>query len=100
MPSIISLRNSFRIYYNQADPNGRGDLALVSWYDDKNLGLSKEPVLPLASDVYSNFNGRILRVPVFHVSLQPLQLFRRISEIRENLKFTFTDTTMVLDQLR
>uniref|UniRef100_A0A1I8N7D3 Ionotropic glutamate receptor C-terminal domain-containing protein n=2 Tax=Musca domestica TaxID=7370 RepID=A0A1I8N7D3_MUSDO len=59
-------KKAFRIYYNQAHPDGNGHLSLVSWYDGDNLGLSKEPLLPPASQVYSNFHGRIFRVPVFH----------------------------------
>ncbi|XP_061387929.1 ionotropic receptor 40a [Musca vetustissima] len=59
-------KKAFRIYYNQAHPDGNGHLSLVSWYDGDNLGLSKEPLLPPASNVYSNFHGRIFRVPVFH----------------------------------
>lgn len=47
---------------------------MVSWYDGDNLGLSKEPLLPLAKNVYSNFQGRVFRVPVFHVSLE-IRLF-------------------------
>lgn len=58
----------FRIYYNQAYPDGLGRLCLVSWYDGDNLGLSKEPLLPSAKSVYSNLQGRVFRVPVFHVS--------------------------------
>uniref|UniRef100_A0A1B0FLG7 Ionotropic glutamate receptor C-terminal domain-containing protein n=1 Tax=Glossina morsitans morsitans TaxID=37546 RepID=A0A1B0FLG7_GLOMM len=57
---------AFRIYYNQAVSNNNGQLSLVSWYDGENLGLSKEPLLPLASSVYANFHGRVFRVPVFH----------------------------------
>ncbi|XP_073823427.1 ionotropic receptor 40a isoform X2 [Musca autumnalis] len=59
-------KKAFRIYYNQAHPDGNGRLSLVSWYDGDNLGLSKEPLLPPASNVYSNFHGRVFRVPVFH----------------------------------
>ncbi|XP_075150149.1 ionotropic receptor 40a [Haematobia irritans] len=57
---------AFRVYYNQAHPHGNGRLSLVSWYDGDNLGLSKEPLLPSTKRVYSNFQGRVFRVPVFH----------------------------------
>ncbi|XP_065356439.1 ionotropic receptor 40a [Calliphora vicina] len=59
-------KRAFRIYYNQAYADGLGRLKLVSWYDGDNLGLSKEPLLSLAKTVYSNFQGRVFRVPVFH----------------------------------
>uniref|UniRef100_A0A1I8Q5I7 Ionotropic glutamate receptor C-terminal domain-containing protein n=1 Tax=Stomoxys calcitrans TaxID=35570 RepID=A0A1I8Q5I7_STOCA len=59
-------KKAFRIYYNQAFPDGNGRLSLVSWYDGDNLGLSKEPLLPSTKVVYSNFQGRVFRVPVFH----------------------------------
>uniref|UniRef100_A0A1A9X076 Ionotropic glutamate receptor C-terminal domain-containing protein n=1 Tax=Glossina brevipalpis TaxID=37001 RepID=A0A1A9X076_9MUSC len=57
---------AFRIYYNQAVSTNNGQLSLVSWYDGENLGLSKEPLLPLASSVYADFHKRVFRVPVFH----------------------------------
>ncbi|XP_036322623.1 ionotropic receptor 40a [Rhagoletis pomonella] len=59
-------KKAFRIYYNQAVPDGVSNLRLVNWYDGDNLGLQKVPLLPNAATVYSNFNGRIFRVPVFH----------------------------------
>ncbi|XP_060666580.1 ionotropic receptor 40a-like [Drosophila nasuta] len=59
---------AFRIYYNQAAPTGTSQLRLVNWYDSDNLGLQRTPLLPSAASVYSNFEGRVFRVPVFHVS--------------------------------
>ncbi|XP_012160597.1 ionotropic receptor 40a [Ceratitis capitata] len=59
-------KKAFRIYYNQAVPDGVSNLRLVNWYDGDNLGLQKVPLLPNAASVYSNFNGRVFRVPVFH----------------------------------
>nr|QKN21166.1 ionotropic receptor [Zeugodacus cucurbitae] len=59
-------KKAFRIYYNQAVPDGVSNLRLVNWYDGDNLGLQKVPLLPNAATVYSNFNGRVFRVPVFH----------------------------------
>jgi len=61
-------RKAFRIYYNQGSPTGTSQLELVNWYDGDNLGLQKTPLLPSAAIVYSNFEGRVFRVPVFHVS--------------------------------
>ncbi|XP_036215895.2 ionotropic receptor 40a [Bactrocera oleae] len=58
-------KKAFRIYYNQAVPDGVSNLRLVNWYDGDNLGLQKVPLLPNAATVYSNFNGRVFRVPVF-----------------------------------
>lgn len=63
-------RKAFRIYYNQAVPTGTSQLRLVNWYDGDNLGLQKTPLLPSAGTVYANFEGRVFRVPVFHVSKQ------------------------------
>ncbi|XP_053959003.1 ionotropic receptor 40a [Anastrepha ludens] len=59
-------KKAFRIYYNQAVPDGVSNLRLVNWYDGDNLGLQKVPLLPNAATVYSNFKGRVFRVPVFH----------------------------------
>uniref|UniRef100_A0A1B0BH11 Ionotropic glutamate receptor C-terminal domain-containing protein n=1 Tax=Glossina palpalis gambiensis TaxID=67801 RepID=A0A1B0BH11_9MUSC len=63
---VVTRPRNKAIYYNQAVSNNNGQLSLVSWYDGENLGLSKEPLLPLASRVYANFHGRVFRVPVFH----------------------------------
>ncbi|XP_030377210.1 ionotropic receptor 40a [Scaptodrosophila lebanonensis] len=59
-------RNAFRIYYNQAVSTGESNLRLVNWYDADNLGLQRVPLLPSAATIYSNFQGRVFRVPVFH----------------------------------
>ena len=74
--------NSFRVYYNQAVPDGNGNLRLVNWYDSANLGMHKVPLLPNSQQVYSNFNGRNFKVPVFHVS------FRKVhSYVLKKMKF-------------
>ncbi|XP_020809408.1 ionotropic receptor 40a [Drosophila serrata] len=57
---------AFRIYYNQARPGSDSQLRLVNWYDGDNLGLQQIPLLPAASSVYANFEGRVFTVPVFH----------------------------------
>nr|XP_041632975.1 ionotropic receptor 40a [Drosophila kikkawai] len=57
---------AFRIYYNQARPGSESQLRLVNWYDGDNLGLQRIPLLPAASSVYANFEGRVFTVPVFH----------------------------------
>ncbi|KAH8251518.1 hypothetical protein KR038_011889, partial [Drosophila bunnanda] len=57
---------AFRIYYNQARPASDSQLRLVNWYDGDNLGLQRIPLLPPASSVYANFEGRVFTVPVFH----------------------------------
>ncbi|XP_068150991.1 ionotropic receptor 40a [Drosophila tropicalis] len=69
MRAVIITRprpKAFRIYYNQARPTGVSQLKLVNWYDGENLGLQKTPLLPSAGMIYSNFEGREFRVPVFH----------------------------------
>ncbi|KAJ6637314.1 Ionotropic receptor 40a, partial [Pseudolycoriella hygida] len=55
-----------RVYYNQATPNNRGELKLVNWYDANSLGLFKVPLLPSPKDVYRNFEGRVLSIPIIH----------------------------------
>ncbi|KAH8236079.1 hypothetical protein KR032_007796, partial [Drosophila birchii] len=57
---------AFRIYYNQARPSSDSQLRLVNWYDGDNLGLERIPLLPPALSIYSNFEGRVFTVPVFH----------------------------------
>ncbi|XP_055678185.1 ionotropic receptor 40a [Lutzomyia longipalpis] len=58
--------NVLRIYYNQATPDGKGILVLVNWYDGNSLGLFRFPVLPEIAHVYSDFDGRVLIIPVIH----------------------------------
>lgn len=70
-------RKAFRIYYNQAVPTGTSQLRLVNWYDGDNLGLQKTPLLPSAATVYANFEGRVFRVPVFHVSIAKVIKFSK-----------------------
>lgn len=57
-----------RVYYNQASPHDKGELTLVNWYDANSLGLSKVPLLPSPKDVYRNFEGRVLSIPIIHVN--------------------------------
>jgi hypothetical protein len=57
----------YRIYYNQATSAGDGKLKLVNWFDGKNLGLNREPLLPDIKSVYRSFDGRQFVVPVVHV---------------------------------
>lgn len=58
-----------RVYYNQATPHDRGELKLVNWYDANSLGLFKVPLLPSSKDVYRNFAGRVLSIPIIHVRI-------------------------------
>lgn len=57
-----------RVYYNQATPHNKGELKLVNWYDANSLGLFKVPLLPKPKDVYRNFEGRSLSIPIIHVN--------------------------------
>lgn len=57
-----------RVYYNQATPHDNGELKLVNWYDANSLGLFKVPLLPSPKDVYRNFEGRVLSIPIIHVN--------------------------------
>lgn len=59
--------NVLKVYYNQATPDGYGDLNVVNWYDSNSLGLHKNPLIPNPASVYSNFRGRTLSIPVIHV---------------------------------
>lgn len=90
----------FRIYYNQAVPDGVSNLRLVNWYDGDNLGLQKVPLLPNAATVYSNFNGRVFRVPVFQVSKKgnkTLTIFYKIF-FRESLLPGFGSAMRMIPQ--
>jgi hypothetical protein len=62
----LSLR--FRVYYNQATSSREGTLSFVNWFDGNGQGLYKDPLLPDAAEIYKNFDGRFLYVPVIHVS--------------------------------
>lgn len=57
-----------RVYYNQALPYDKGEFTLVNWYDANSLGLFKIPLFPSSKDVYSNFGGRVLSIPIIHVT--------------------------------
>lgn len=69
---VKSSDNLLKIYYNQATPFGNGTLTLVNCYDLNTSRLRKEPILPLASEVYRNFLNRSLIIPVIHVILNYL----------------------------
>lgn len=58
----------YRVYYNQAVPDGSGRLKMVNWYDANSLGLYKEPLLPRLDEVFKKLDWRTLYVPVIHVS--------------------------------
>lgn len=57
----------YRVYYNQAVPDGSGKLKMVNWYDANSLGLYKEPLLPRLEVVFKKLDWRTLYVPVIHV---------------------------------
>lgn len=57
----------YRIYYNQAVPDGSGGMTMVNWYDGNNFGLYKKPLLPRLEHVFKKLNWRTLLVPVIHV---------------------------------
>lgn len=59
--------NSFRLYYNQDKPQQNKRLALVNWWSGR---LFNPPALPNANTVFNNFEGKIFKVPVFHVNIK------------------------------
>ncbi|XP_049285684.1 ionotropic receptor 40a isoform X2 [Anopheles funestus] len=59
-------RNIFRIFYNQAKPNNRGDMVSVNWFDGNDMTFKRVPLLPSPTEVYKNFDGRIFSIPVIH----------------------------------
>uniref|UniRef100_A0A1Y9J0J0 Ionotropic glutamate receptor C-terminal domain-containing protein n=1 Tax=Anopheles quadriannulatus TaxID=34691 RepID=A0A1Y9J0J0_ANOQN len=59
-------RNIFRIFYNQAKPNNRGDMLSVNWFDGNDMTFKRVPLLPSPTEVYKNFQGRIFTIPVIH----------------------------------
>uniref|UniRef100_A0A1Y9HEF7 Uncharacterized protein n=1 Tax=Anopheles funestus TaxID=62324 RepID=A0A1Y9HEF7_ANOFN len=59
-------RNIFRIFYNQAKPNNRGDMVSVNWFDGNDMTFKRVPLLPSPTEVYKNFEGRIFSIPVIH----------------------------------
>ncbi|XP_050079418.1 ionotropic receptor 40a [Anopheles maculipalpis] len=59
-------RNIFRIFYNQAKPNNRGDMLSVNWFDGNDMTFKRVPLLPSPTEVYKNFQGRIFSIPVIH----------------------------------
>lgn len=61
-------RNIFRIYYNQAKPNNRGEMLSANWFDGNDMTFKRIPLLPTPTEVYKNFEGRIFNIPVIHVS--------------------------------
>ncbi|XP_049548067.1 ionotropic receptor 40a [Anopheles darlingi] len=59
-------RNIFRIYYNQAKPNNRGEMLSANWFDGNDMTFKRIPLLPTPTEVYKNFEGRIFNIPVIH----------------------------------
>lgn len=84
-----------RVYYNQATPHDKGELKLVNWYDANSLGLFKVPLLPSPKDVYRNFEGRALSIPIIHVNLRAHFQF----SIQFPFGFTLAVTTMAFRQI-
>uniref|UniRef100_A0A182LT48 Uncharacterized protein n=1 Tax=Anopheles culicifacies TaxID=139723 RepID=A0A182LT48_9DIPT len=59
-------RNIFRVFYNQAKPNNRGDMLSVNWFDGNDMTFKRVPLLPSPTEVYKNFEGRVFSIPVIH----------------------------------
>lgn len=66
-PQINNI-SSIRVYYNQASGDGQGNLSLVNWFDGNYLGLLRKPLLPIQKEVYRDLQGRMLLIPVIHVT--------------------------------
>ncbi|KAG4077829.1 hypothetical protein HA402_013763 [Bradysia odoriphaga] len=73
-----------RVYYNQATPHDSGELKLVNWYDANSLGLFKVPLLPSPKDVYRNFGGRVLSIPIIHSPPWYFVKYNNYSEYNDN----------------
>lgn len=68
--NVALIIKSFRIYYNQGTPDGLGNLKLANIYNGDSMIFSNHPLLPSATAVYKNFMGRVLYIPVVHVSIE------------------------------
>lgn len=62
-------KNIFRIFYNQANPNNRGELMSANWFDGNDMTFRRVPLLPVPTEVYKNFGGRVFIIPVIHVCI-------------------------------
>uniref|UniRef100_A0A182JIR2 Ionotropic glutamate receptor L-glutamate and glycine-binding domain-containing protein n=1 Tax=Anopheles atroparvus TaxID=41427 RepID=A0A182JIR2_ANOAO len=59
-------KNIYRIFYNQAKPNNRGEMLSSNWFDGNDMTFKRMPLLPSPTEVYKNFEGRIFSIPVIH----------------------------------
>uniref|UniRef100_A0A336JZW6 CSON009745 protein n=1 Tax=Culicoides sonorensis TaxID=179676 RepID=A0A336JZW6_CULSO len=80
----------YRIYYNQAVPDGSGKMKLVNWYDFNSLGLYKEPLLPRLETVFKKLEWRTLYFPAINT---PPWLFVNYKK-KENLINGSFDTNL------
>ncbi|KAF6216930.1 hypothetical protein GE061_001281 [Apolygus lucorum] len=58
-------RNTYHVYYNQAEPDGSSELKMINWWTWPK-GYFQNPLLPPSSRVYKDLKGRVFIVPVLH----------------------------------
>ncbi|KFB41314.1 AGAP004021-PA-like protein [Anopheles sinensis] len=73
-------RNIYRIFYNQAKPNNRGEMLSSNWFDGNDMTFKRVPLLPSPTEVYKNFEGRIFSIPVIHKPPWHFVLYGNTSE--------------------
>ncbi|XP_021693760.1 ionotropic receptor 40a [Aedes aegypti] len=73
-------KNIFRIFYNQAKPNNRGELLSANWFDGNDMTFQKVPLLPTPTTVYKNFEGRVFTIPVIHKPPWHFVTYRKVNE--------------------
>ncbi|XP_062561780.1 ionotropic receptor 40a [Armigeres subalbatus] len=82
-------KNIFRIFYNQAKPNNRGELLSANWFDGNDMTFKKVPLLPTPTTVYKNFEGRVFTIPVIHKPPWHFVAFKKHNDT-ENEEFEVT----------
>uniref|UniRef100_A0AAG5CPX1 Ionotropic glutamate receptor L-glutamate and glycine-binding domain-containing protein n=1 Tax=Anopheles atroparvus TaxID=41427 RepID=A0AAG5CPX1_ANOAO len=73
-------KNIYRIFYNQAKPNNRGEMLSSNWFDGNDMTFKRMPLLPSPTEVYKNFEGRIFSIPVIHKPPWHFVLYGNTSE--------------------
>ncbi|XP_025831439.1 ionotropic receptor 40a [Agrilus planipennis] len=64
--AVVKALNNFRIKKN-GNTEEKSYLEMVNWWNQMD-GLSKHPTLPSVYDIYKDFRGRELIVPVIHIT--------------------------------
>ncbi|KAI4455846.1 ionotropic receptor 20a-related [Holotrichia oblita] len=57
--------DTYRVYFSQATSHRKHHLTMVNWWT-KRKRLFNHPTLPSSADIYKDFKGKLILVPVIH----------------------------------